>query len=158
MESIILLYDLNTRLYNNVFEGISDEESEVRPNDLVNNMKYLGGHLASLRYNQLKFGGEVVENPFERIFTHNNALDPAKKYPHLSEIKAMWEETSPKLRKILTHMPPEILKAPAYFKPPIEDHSTFGLLTFLMHHESYHVGQLSILRKYLGKPALNFLG
>jgi uncharacterized damage-inducible protein DinB len=157
IQNLILQYDLHSRLYNNVFEGISDEESEIRPNEHVNHMKYLGGHLASLRYNLLKFGGEQVENPFGRMFTHNTPLDPDMDYPVLKDILELWNEASPKLRLILTNMGEDILNSPAYFKPPIADQSTEGLMAFLMHHEAYHIGQLSILRKYIGKEALRFV-
>jgi uncharacterized damage-inducible protein DinB len=157
LRSILLQYDLHSRVFRNAFEGISEEESEMRPNDHTNHMKYLAGHLASLRYNLLKFGGNTVENPFGRIFTHNNPLDPEAAYPPLTKIMEMWENTSVHLRKILTSLDQNMLDSPAYFNPPLADDTTFGLLTFLMHHEAYHIGQLGILRRYLGKPAIDFM-
>jgi uncharacterized damage-inducible protein DinB len=36
---------------------------------------------------------------------------------------------------------------------PVADPSVLGALTFLLQHESYHVGQLAMLKKHLtGKP------
>ena len=45
-------------------------------------------------------------------------------------------------------------------KVTLEDHfatkTTLGMLTFLVQHDSYHIGQLSLLRKYAGMPAMQY--
>jgi uncharacterized damage-inducible protein DinB len=42
------------------------------------------------------------------------------------------------------------------FKFPIEDNTKFGALTFMVQHETYHIGQLGILRRALGLPAMKY--
>ena len=39
---------------------------------------------------------------------------------------------------------------------PVDDKSNMGLLIFMMQHESYHIGQLAILRKQAGLPAMSY--
>ena len=39
---------------------------------------------------------------------------------------------------------------------PLEDSSVLGLLGFMVQHDSYHVGQLSMLRKHAGLPAMSY--
>jgi hypothetical protein len=53
-------------------------------------------------------------------------------------------------------MSPADWDAPHGTKFPIEDASRLGLLAFLVQHDSYHIGQLSWLRKYAGLPAMKY--
>ena len=39
---------------------------------------------------------------------------------------------------------------------PLEDSSVLGLFGFMVQHDSYHLGQLSLLRKYAGLPAMSY--
>ena len=39
---------------------------------------------------------------------------------------------------------------------PGPEQSVLGLLTFLAQHDSYHVGQLAMLRKHAGLPAMRY--
>ena len=39
---------------------------------------------------------------------------------------------------------------------PIDDTSVLGLLGFMVQHDSYHLGQLSLLRKHCGLPAMAY--
>ena len=54
------------------------------------------------------------------------------------------------------HLPDEVLGSPAPTKTPIADETLGGMLAFLMHHEAYHIGQMDLLRKYLGKDAMSY--
>jgi hypothetical protein len=38
----------------------------------------------------------------------------------------------------------------------VGDRTLLGALAFLAQHESYHVGQLALLRKYAGLPAMRY--
>jgi hypothetical protein len=39
---------------------------------------------------------------------------------------------------------------------PISDKSVVGTIAFLLHHEAYHIGQLALLRRYTGSPAMSY--
>ena len=39
---------------------------------------------------------------------------------------------------------------------PLANGTLLGTLTFLVQHDSYHLGQLSLLRKYCGLPAMRY--
>lgn len=40
--------------------------------------------------------------------------------------------------------------------PPLAGPTLLGTIAFLMQHESYHVGQMGLLRKQLGRPATTY--
>jgi uncharacterized damage-inducible protein DinB len=41
--------------------------------------------------------------------------------------------------------------------PGAADQTVLSALTFLVQHDSYHVGQLALLRKYVGLPAMRYV-
>jgi len=57
---------------------------------------------------------------------------------------------SAKLLASLAGTPAEVLAKPAPKGPPSFDGKISGLVAFLAFHETYHVGQVSYLRKWLG--------
>ena len=49
------------------------------------------------------------------------------------------------------------LAAPAPWQAPgVDDKTMLGLLAFLAQHDSYHVGQMAILRKAVGLQAMSY--
>jgi uncharacterized damage-inducible protein DinB len=68
----------------------------------------------------------------------------------VAEIKRAWDEVSEKLSSILGSAPVDHLAEPALSTPPSFDGKVSGNIAFLAFHETYHVGQVSYLRKWLG--------
>jgi len=151
-------FDLHTRLYNNVLDGISDEEANNRNSEHVNHIKWVAGHLLDARIksmNQLT-GGEA-DSTYTEKFGRTSVLDPTgASYPTLGEITAKWNEISPVISARITSIPEELLDGKAPAQSPIPDESFRGLVAFLVSHEAYYVGQLSILRKLAGKEAMSY--
>jgi uncharacterized damage-inducible protein DinB len=50
----------------------------------------------------------------------------------------------------------EQLRRPDAHRFPLGDSTELGLLTFLVQHDSYHIGQMGFLRRQLGKPAMSY--
>ena len=49
-QTLAAQFDLHTRLFNNVLDGITDAETQERARDTVNHVKWLAGHLTSTRF------------------------------------------------------------------------------------------------------------
>lgn len=49
------------------------------------------------------------------------------------------------------------LNAPSSQRFPVDLPTVHGGLGFLLQHESYHIGQLALLRKYFGYPAMRYV-
>ena len=149
-------FDLHTRLFNNVLDEISDVEANDRASDTVNHIKWLAGHLTATRYGMTKIGGNEQENPYGELFGHGKGISNEAEYPGIAEIKEKWNAISSDISAGLSNMPGEALNGPAPTQTPVNDETLGGFLSFLMHHEAYHLGQMGILRKYLGKDAMSY--
>jgi len=68
----------------------------------------------------------------------------------------MWQSLSKALIERFTLLSGQELDAPFGRALPIEDGSTLGAIAFMLQHESYHIGQLSLLRRLLGLEAMSY--
>jgi len=150
-------FDLHTRLFNNVTEGLSDAESNVRSNEHINNVKWVAGHMLNTRLgNMSKIAGQPVDESYAAQFGRGVALDTTAQYPPIEEITKKWNEISPAISAGIGNIPEEILASKSPVQAPIADDTMLGLASFLVSHEAYHLGQLGILRKLSGKEAMSF--
>ncbi len=152
-QTLATQFDLHTRLFNNILDGISDAEANARLNDHVNHIKWLAGHLTSTRFS---IGQMADQDPWADLFAHGHGLRADADYPSIEAIKAKWNAISDKVGAGLAHLPEAALGSPAPAKLPVNDDTLGGMLAFMMHHEAYHLGQMSLLRKYLGKEAMQY--
>ena len=150
-------FDLHTRLFNNALDGISDEVSNKRGTEQINNMKWIAGHILNTRVNFLTHvTGGKADDSFVPLFGRGNSFNPDTNYPPISELTAKWNEASGAVSEGLSKLPEDVLDSTAPFQGPIEDTSLRGLLAFLISHEAYHIGQLSLLRRMAGQEAMSY--
>lgn len=154
--TLALQFDLHTRLFNNVLDGISDADADRRASETVNHIKWVAGHLLSMRYAMKDLAGLDVQDPFADVFAHGVSIDDNADYPSIADIRGHWNEISGKISPAIANLPSEVADAPSPFELPISDKTLGGSLTFLMHHEAYHLGQMGILRKHAGKDAMSY--
>jgi uncharacterized damage-inducible protein DinB len=119
---------LNTKLFRNCLDGLTDEQGGTRPSATTNSAAFIAAHVADARFYLLKAIGE------ERI---------------------AWTEVSHAIRDRLEVLTAADLDASFGSRFPGQ-HTVLGVLTFLVQHDSYHVGQLALLRKYAGLPAMRY--
>jgi len=150
-------FDLHTRLYNNVLDGVTDSEANNRNADHVNHIKWVAGHLLNTRLDVLtKMTGGQPDTSYGAQFGRGVALDPNATYPPIEEITSRWKNSSAAISEGIGHIPEEVLEAKAPVQAPIADDTIRGLLSFLVSHEAYHIGQLGLLRKMSGKEAMSY--
>jgi hypothetical protein len=151
-----LIFNLNTRLFKNTLAGVTEELSEQRISGHNNSFKWIATHTVWARYNTLMFFGVKVQNPYPGLFEKFKPYDAADKYPSLDEIKNEWDKVSALLKDALASVTEDMLAADSPFKSPIGDNSSGGTIAFFAQHESYDIGQLGILKKYLTKEAMSY--
>ncbi|MFQ5570638.1 MAG: DinB family protein [Rhodothermales bacterium] len=155
-QTLAAQFDLHTRLFNNVLEGISDADADEQARETVNNIKWLAGHLTSTRYSMKQIGQLEEDDPYSELFSHGHGLRDDVEYPSIKAIKTHWNAISERISTGMARLPEAVLAGPAPAKVPIDDGTMGGMLAFLMHHEAYHIGQMGILRRYLGKEAMKY--
>ena len=153
------VFQLNTRLFLNCFEDVTDELARTRPTQTTNSMAYIALHLHDARHYLARYLGVDEPDPFAAITAEATGIDSIDVYPSVAELRTAWMEIAMALEnqfprldaKVLDQPSPE--DAPAF---PVGDRTVLGGVAFLMQHESYHVGQLAFLRKSLGLPAMSW--
>jgi len=144
------MFKANTDIVNKAILEVSPEHWFLRPGLDSNHLMWVLGHLVWSRGNLLKSLNEPWNIPSPTLFERGAGLATQGEYPSVAEIRQAWDEVSAKLSGILADVSAEKLSQPAPKGPPSFDGKVSGLVAFLAFHETYHVGQISYLRKWLG--------
>jgi uncharacterized damage-inducible protein DinB len=147
---------LNTRLFRNCLSDLSDEQAQLRPSDDCNSVAFLAAHLVESRHYILSTLGAARANPLERYTGSWKSIAEISEWPSLADMAAAWGAVSEALAERLAAISTAELDAPITTQMPLESRTVLGMLIFLVQHDSYHVGQLSLLRKYAGLPAMSY--
>lgn len=151
-----LIFHLNTRLFRNALKGVDDDMAKIRISDHNNPLSWLGTHTVWARYNTCELLGMKTDNPFKGLFEGFKPFDPAYPYPSQEVILAEWDKSSVLLEEALEKVTDEYLAGPAPFKNPTGNHTLLGAITFLAQHESYDIGQIAYLKKFVTKEAMSY--
>lgn len=157
---LLTQFDLHQRLYNNVLDGFTDAETNLRPyeDDKANHVKYLAGHLLNSQYGLTMIAGlqpDVKWNDLFAVMGQSEAKDDFN-YPSIEEIKDEWNSLYEPARKELSKLTAdELADIPL---PPFDKvaESKGELWAFINHHIAYHIGQISLLRKAYGKQSMSY--
>ena len=150
------IFALNTDLLSNCLTGVSDAHGAERPLAATNSMAFLVAHLVDARHFALKLLGRPADNPLAPVLGNAAGIEEIDVLPPLSALAAFWEEVSRRLDAAVEAATAPQLAAACDQKFPVRDPSLLGGLAFLAQHDSYHVGQLALLRKGLGYAAMEY--
>jgi uncharacterized damage-inducible protein DinB len=103
-----------------------------------------------------RFVGLDEPRPFDGALDYGTSIDELPALPTLAEIEDTWDEVSERLEGRLVWLSEDDLVGPAPQRFPGVPETLLGGITFLIQHESYHIGQLALIRKYLGLPAMSY--
>lgn len=148
------IYGVTTALVERALRDFSDEEAVQRIEGNSNCMLWLFAHLTAVRCSLAGMLGVHRDLAWQAHFRKGSKGDEFSKYPTLAEVRQVWQEITPLLVQAMENAGEEQLSAPAPRDFPIPDKTIRGAFLFLAFHESYHVGQMSYLRKCLGKAGL----
>ena len=151
-----LILNLNERLFINSLAAVTDEQAKQRLSNHNNPLNWLATHTAWARYNMAGLLGQAVENPYNGYFEGFKPFEESMKFDSIEKIKEEWNKASVLLRTGLATVTDEHLAADAPFKNPTGDYSIGGTLAFLAEHESYDIGQMALLKKFLTKEAMSY--
>ncbi len=147
---IIETMQTNNYLITKALEGLSDDHFFSRPNETTNPIQFLLGHLTHYRYQVCQLLGDDLVYPFADLYAMGKQVQDNSTYPSADEIKAEWEKVSKSLQSLLEKADDSSLAKETPKKNPIGEQNAMGTLQFLMFHEAYHLGQISIVRRYFG--------
>ncbi len=143
------IFKINTDLFKRTIQGIPPDRLLASPGDDSNHLIWIAGHVVVHRAMVLKILGQDWAAPWEGLFVRGAKLAAPEQYPAIEEIVQAWDEVSARLSSSLASASPELLAEPVS-KGITLDGKISGKIAFLSLHESYHVGQMAYLRKWLG--------
>ncbi len=150
------IFRLNTRLFLNAIVDLDEVDATARPNLHTNSVAFIAGHLVETRAWMGRFLGLDTPAPFGGALEHAVGIDQIRNMPKLAEIRPSWEAVSERLSARLEQLDGKTLGAPSSQRFPGVAGTVLGSIAFLIQHESYHVGQLALLRKYLGLAPMSY--
>lgn len=156
LQPLLESFKLQTRLFLNVTKDISEEHARGLVGSSPNTIAWITGHLFSTRYMLGTVLGITDREPFPDLFERGKGIQEGVDYPSLPELSKGWNEYAEKIIAHLEGMSEDELQAEAPVQTPISENTLRGFITFLCHHEAYHIGQLSLARRYFGYEAMSY--
>lgn len=159
-ERLLKQFDWVNKWFTNSLAELSDDETNKRVNANMNHIKYLAGHLLNTQYGLAGVAGVEVERKWDDLFaglSKTKAQDNFP-YPTIEEIKNEWNKLYTTLRDGLAKLTEEELDndlpGSTMINSGIFNNSKGDYWAFINLHQLYHVGQIGILRRGLGKDAM----
>lgn len=155
MQGLAAQLGLQSKLFLNCLDGVTEEDAAVRPNG-VNNMAFIAAHLVDARHWLARLVGLAIDNPFAERLANARTIDELADCPSIGEARDAWRALAGPLEAHVGTLDAGTLDRPSTMRFPVADKSVLGTIAFLIHHEAYHIGQLALLRRYTGSPAMSY--
>ena len=137
-------------------EGVTHEESLLQPGPGGNCLNWVVGHLVNIYNGALPLLGQepvLEKGAIERYARGSAPLRDPSEAMQLGELTAAWSAACDRVGAGLAGLTPEVLDRPAPFSPTNNPNETVrSLVSTVLFHQTYHAGQLGILRRLAGKP------
>jgi hypothetical protein len=151
-----LIFNLNTRLFVNSLAGITEEQATIRISDHNNPVNWLAAHTVGARFGIIAMLGKPAVNPYEGLFEKFKPFDASQDYGSLAKAKTEWKKATVLLQSALSGVTEGYMTGESPLKSPIGDFTNAGTMAFLAHHETYQIGQIAFLKKYLTGEAMSY--
>jgi hypothetical protein len=152
VENLIETWQRITTITQRQTEGITQAESLLRPPVAGNCMNWVLGHMLENRDTCLEYLGQPRLLSTAETATYQRgsaALEEHGAAVELSILVQKLAQSGEQLATVLQALPAGSLESEVLFYN--NPRSLGGLLAFLQWHETYHLGQLELLRQLVGK-------
>ena len=147
---------LNTELVLNCLAGLDAAAGERHVTEGTNSIAFLVAHLTDSRHFIATLLNAPLSNPLAAALAGARSEAEVPALPPLSALTEAWERVSAHLAVQIERLDTPVLVRPVTQRFPGGDGTLLGALTFLVQHDSYHLGQLALLRRQLGYPPMSY--
>jgi DinB superfamily len=162
VESILYAWDNQVRLALKLMEDVTDEQMLLRPGGNMNHPAWIFGHMSL--YHPMMVGlinGESFDDPKDDEvfgFAVTQVSEDPSLYGTKASILKRYAEGHEQVAQALLAATPERLSALPSLPRWRETKQTVGFMLpdLMLHHESTHIGQLSIWRRAAGLPKVEY--
>lgn len=153
-QKIYQMFELNYDVIKMGLDGITNDESLIRPQPAGNSLNWVLGHVIASRNIILEMLDldtvlyDDVLKPYQRGADPNDQ----KTFATLTTLMEAFEESQTRLKAGLDTLTPEQLQeSDSSQESKWQRQSLADRLLFLQFHEAYHTGQTGLLRRIAGK-------
>jgi len=147
-------YRFNSDFLTKMVSDLAQEEWFRHPHENPNHIAWIVGHSIWARKAILGRLGTEWSQPWLDLFKRGAPIADDASYPSPAAMIESWAESSKLLAAALGSASEEALAQPSTQGPPSADGKVSGVINFLAIHETYHIGQASYLRGWLGHNGL----
>lgn len=147
-------YRFNSGFLEKTVADLSPEEWLKRPTENMNHIAWIVGHCVWGRKALLGRLESDWTAPWLDLFARGRKLEDATAYPSAETLLNAWRESAGVLAGTLATVSDRLLAQPVTQGPPSADGKLSGIVNFLAIHETYHIGQASYLRSWMGHKGL----
>ncbi|MBI4502453.1 MAG: DUF664 domain-containing protein [Gemmatimonadetes bacterium] len=144
----------NTELLLNCLQGLDDTRARQRLTQSTNSIAFLVAHLIQCRHAIGSAVGAPLPDPMGRYLDAARTLDDVAVLPTVAELRGAWERISAHLAVEIERLDTPKLRSPGR-RVPGADGTVLGEIAYLVQHDSYHLGQVSLLRRQVGLPPMS---
>ena len=155
-EPLRSIFRLNTELVVNCLSGVDDATAWRQVTAGTNHMAFLLAHLITTRHLLADAFGAPLASPLEGVMDRATKVSDVIELPPVDDLLGYWHAVSLHLDRALGELPEEALSEHTPMRFPIDGDRRLDVLAFFAQHDSYHVGQLALLRRQLGLPAMAY--
>ena len=153
IQPTVQLFEVSQHLFRRALKDLEPESLKRHPEG-SNPMIWLAAHVTHARIGLSKITGGERQLLWRELFGRHSQSSDEGDYPDLSEIQKVFAEVTDELAERFGSLTEEELAKPSGYDAPIEDKSVAGTITFFAYHESYHIGQMAYVRKWLGRGGI----
>ena len=150
LATIQSMFKTNEDIFQRTIKDVPDEKWLTQAGDGSNHLLWITGHMLVARANVPRMLGQHWSAPWEPLFARGAKRVSSDQYPSPAALREAWHDVAEKMSTGFANADPETLSIPAKQGAPTLDGSVAGTIGFLCLHETYHVGQLGYLHKWLG--------
>lgn len=147
---------LNHRLYLNCLADLDDALASRQASGGGNDILFIALHVLDARGFLIRQLGGRAETPFSAMLAKVTSARDLHERPPVESVRRAWIDLEPRLMRRCAAVTATALAKAAKLRFPIDDPTVLGAVAFLLQHESYHIGQLGLLRKYLGLDPMKY--
>jgi uncharacterized damage-inducible protein DinB len=144
------MFKFNTDIVGKAIADVEPEHWFHKPGEDSNHLMWALGHLVVHRGRTLNVLGIDWDTPWASLFARGAERVANAEYPSIDEMRNAWKQVSAELSAVLREAPADLLAKEAPKGPPSLDGKLSGTVAFFAFHDTYHTGQISYLRKWLG--------
>ena len=154
MQSLVILYDMQTTFFKSALDGIDDKNAHNRLNTKANHVAWLAGSLVEMRYEIVRDTGIDMKQAAHELFKDGKGIQDDLTYPSLSNFGKDWDTISPVTRNAFVELTDE--KLDSQIEMGGMKMSFFDMVSFTIYREANCIGQIALWRRLLGYEAMKY--